>query len=450
MTTKKPYFFIVFIYLIISCTKEKQYKVNSIESFNVKLVKHKSVGPFPTILRPFSNEYLLLPNFNGIPEADSLSLQGFKINSSNSTKDLERLLDENKIDSSEFKKLNLKLYAISAIIDEKQIIILDKNNNYDFSDDEKMVFDKNLNFIIQKNYAARDSFPYITLKHQEYFNEKVFDRELDMRLMPYRDYFIVTEKSNYERDVYIKLQLVAAVDEYRTGNFKIGNNEFKIGTKTHRGKSDFIFQEKDKPFYSRRNKDKEYEEFKEGDTVQLGTHFIKIDSVGADLDKLYLQKLDITELPNGYKDGQQLRDYTFTDIEGNIQTMSTLLKNKDYLLIDFWGTWCVPCLQLTPDLKRIHQEYPHIAILGVDFDFEKEPGVKYIKEKELDWTHVFIERVRKDTLLHKKLVGKLRVDNYPTFILIDKDLKIVYRGIGKKALNAIEELIVVNKALKEQ
>ncbi len=446
MNLKLCFFVCSISIIIISCKREKE--IQATKEIKVNLIKQSDQGPFPSMTSAFNMVDTIPYSLKGIPELDTISVQSTR---RTSEKRLKKLLEQGVISSSVFDELNTKWYAISGIKGNKQIIILDENQNFDFSDDKKYIIDKKIRETLRNNEELKDSFPSLILPYKRYLNGRIVNLDLRTKILPHKNFFYFAKANPSPKELtYLDLLLVSSRREHWLGDFQLDSFNYKTAISDHWNRFQIIFQEKDKPFYSRRNQDKEYEEFKKGDTVQLGAHFIKIDSVGADLDKLYLQKLDITELPNGYKEGQQLRDYTFTDIEGNSQTMSTLLKNKDYLLIDFWGTWCVPCLQLTPDLKRIHQEYPHIAILGVDFDFEKEPGVKYIKEKELDWTHVFIERVRKDTLLRKKLVGKLRVDNYPTFMLIDKDLKIVYRGIGKKALNAIEELIVVNKALEEQ
>lgn len=444
----KLFFYSVLVCFLGSCkrenTKLNNNKINFNNEINVNLNKQSNYGPFKTILQPFSLPKQL-PNFTGIPNADSISIQVFR---TTKRAELEKLFNQGKIDSLELQHLDFNIYALSAIQNNKQIIILDKNQNLDFSDDGVQKYDKNVRLKIRRDHKLRDTLPVVNIKYKKYFRDKLRDRDLYIRLMPYQDYFIFDNPTK-ETNLYSKMQIVGAIIEHWTGTFVVDSLEYKTAVSNHWNDFQIVFREQDKPFYSRRNKDDEYEEFVVGDTVQLGSHFIKIDSVGADLKILYLQKLQITSLPHGYKKGQELRDYSFTNIEGVKQNMSKLLEKKDYLLIDFWGTWCIPCIQLTPDLKKFHENYPNVAMLGVDFDYEKEPGVKYIKNKELDWTHTFIERVRKDSLLHTKLVGKLRIDNYPTFMLIDKDLKILYRGIGKKGLDRIEELVVAYEANEE-
>ncbi|MHA7056872.1 TlpA family protein disulfide reductase [Aquimarina sp. M1] len=431
--------------MLLSCNKESKVDLRQIE---VDLVKQSSQGPFPTMTSGFEMVDTIPSNMKGIPKLDSLSIQSIR---RTSEKKLKKLLNDGKIDTLTFKEINIEWYALSAIKEDKQIIILDENRNLDFSDDKKYIINKKIRETLSKDEKLKDSFPLIILPYKRYLNGKILDADLRTKILPHKNFFYLSKTNPSTKELtYLDLLLVSNRREHWLGNFQLDNIKYKTAISDHWNDFQVVFREQGKPFYSRRNQDEQYEEFKEGDTVQLGTHFIKIDSVGADLEKLYLQKLNITSLPHGYKEGHTLRDYAFTDIEGNTKRISHLLRNKDLLLIDFWGTWCAPCLKLTPDLKQLHKDYPDVAILGVDFDFEKEPGVEYIKEKELDWTHMYVERVRNDSLLHSKIVSKLRVDNYPTFMLIDKDLKIVYRGIGKKGLTRVKEFIDTINALKAQ
>ncbi|MGY3792435.1 TlpA family protein disulfide reductase [uncultured Aquimarina sp.] len=440
---KRSFVYTIFLLTImLSCKQEKDIISGK---QNVELVKQSDQGPFPIMTSAFTMVDSVPFNLKGILDLDSLSIQSIR---RTSEKRLKKLLNDNEIDSLTFKELNIEWYALSAIKDDKQIIIIDQNRNLDFSDDKQHIIDKEIRETLRNNEKLQDSFPTIIFPYKRYINGKILNDDLRTKVLPYKNFFY-REKPSAKELMYLDLLLVSSRREHWLGNFKLDSIHYKTAIADHWNDYQIVFREQDKPFYSRRNKDDEYEEFVVGDTVQLGSHFIKIDSVGADLKNLYLQKLQITSLPHGYRREDVMRNYLIEDMDGRKSRIKDLIGFNDYLLIDFWGTWCVPCLQLTPDLKKFHENYPNVAMLGVDFDYEKEPGVKYIKNKELDWTHMFIERVRKDSLLHTKLVGKLRIDRYPTFMLIDKNLKIIYRGVGKKGLDRIEELVVAYKANEE-
>lgn len=47
-----------------------------------------------------------------------------------------------------------------------------------------------------------------------------------------------------------------------------------------------------------------------------------------------------------------------------------VLKNEKPVLLDFWATWCGPCMMIAPVLKEIAEEYPQYVIGKVNVDDE--------------------------------------------------------------------------------
>ena len=66
------------------------------------------------------------------------------------------------------------------------------------------------------------------------------------------------------------------------------------------------------------------------------------------------------------------------------------MKGKDYVLLDFWGTWCLPCRELTPELKRISKDYvSNTNIVGIAYDKNIESVIKYTREQNINWANAF-------------------------------------------------------------
>jgi len=62
--------------------------------------------------------------------------------------------------------------------------------------------------------------------------------------------------------------------------------------------------------------------------------------------------------------GTSAQDFTARDTDGNTFRLSDHI-GKEVVLIDFWATWCVPCLAEMPHLERMYQQYKSRGFLVV-------------------------------------------------------------------------------------
>lgn len=72
---------------------------------------------------------------------------------------------------------------------------------------------------------------------------------------------------------------------------------------------------------------------------------------------------------------------------------SIILENfkGKYVLIDFWATWCIPCMEKIPELKKIRREYDSslLQIISVSYDKDSIKCAKAIKDYNMNWVHIF-------------------------------------------------------------
>jgi thiol-disulfide isomerase/thioredoxin len=60
--------------------------------------------------------------------------------------------------------------------------------------------------------------------------------------------------------------------------------------------------------------------------------------------------------------------YTFNDADGRPQPIDQW--RGSYLVVNFWATWCAPCVEEMPDLQKVHREYASrgVAVVGLAID----------------------------------------------------------------------------------
>ena len=111
-----------------------------------------------------------------------------------------------------------------------------------------------------------------------------------------------------------------------------------------------------------------------------------------------------------------------------------------YVLLDFWATWCTPCLAEIPHLKEVFEAYGkegRIAMIGLSLDEEVEAPRKLVAGRGIPWVQVHIGETS-----GSPIARAFGVQSIPATFLIGPDGKVVARGMRGKQ---IEE--VVAKAL---
>ncbi len=131
--------------------------------------------------------------------------------------------------------------------------------------------------------------------------------------------------------------------------------------------------------------------------------------------------------------GKPVIPFSQVGMDGNIVDISSL-KGK-VVLVDFWGSWCVPCRISHPALKKLYDKYntKGFEIIGIsneaanstkDKAKQEIAWRKAIKEDGLTWLQVLYDPTLND------LVKDYDINGYPTKFLIDQNGKFVMRILG--------------------
>lgn len=109
------------------------------------------------------------------------------------------------------------------------------------------------------------------------------------------------------------------------------------------------------------------------------------------------------------------------------------------LLLDFWATWCPPCVESVPWLKRLHQEFSDdpFTLLGVSLDQDEADWTTFVQEKEMSWEQYYDGENR---ITPEFLPPEFAI---PTYVVIDGRglIRGVFIGDDRTSLRRLEATV---------
>jgi thiol-disulfide isomerase/thioredoxin len=114
-------------------------------------------------------------------------------------------------------------------------------------------------------------------------------------------------------------------------------------------------------------------------------------------------------------------DFSFTSLSGEKVSLEDL--RGKVVLLDFWATWCGPCVDSVPDLRNLHKKYakdPSFVLIGVSADRDDRVWREFTSDNKMVWT----QYRDKD----RRILRAFDIRSFPTYVIIDHEGIVRYRS----------------------
>lgn len=161
-----------------------------------------------------------------------------------------------------------------------------------------------------------------------------------------------------------------------------------------------------------------------------------VSDAGGTLDPTYSPAEDgegLDDTPTGSEVGMRGPDFT-VPIYGGEESFHLTDVAGQVTVINFWATWCTPCVAELPHFQQLHETYPEIAIIAIHSDLVTDDVEAYLQR--FDYTIPF---ALDDSGVITAYGGSAML---PQTIVLDRDGVIVYNQVGSVTYEILESLVM--------
>lgn len=289
----------------------------------------------------------------------------------------------------------------------EQMLIVDANNNGRFDDDTAMSVSA---------YQSDDDFlkaldKSITVSYQTVVKNKVVGRTIPLIILKQGDQYSYSFPEHATGEIKLDGKAIpfAVSHEFRFPSYDVAN---VLAPKMPNATPDSAV--------------------KVGQYIKLNNKIFRND--GVNFSSMTLTLSEMKGVVNGAQKGMAAIPFNAKDVLTG-QNINLESYRGKYLVIDFWGTWCGPCVAQLPTFIRLYTsiDKSKVEFLGIAGRDKLESVRNLLIEKKIQWPNIV-----SDDINH--IVDQYRIMVYPTTMLIGPDGKVIDPDV--RNLNSVLKTIV--------
>jgi|GEM_PF-649658 Thiol-disulfide isomerase and thioredoxins len=139
------------------------------------------------------------------------------------------------------------------------------------------------------------------------------------------------------------------------------------------------------------------------------------------------------------KKGKPYSDFILTDQEGKDKSISDYIGQSRYTMLEFWASWCGPCIAAFPILKESYEKYDRadFEIVGISIDSSISAWKKGLEKVDVPWIQLW----GRGSELEEEIMKAYAFKGIPFSVLIDNEGNIVESGNSELVIRYLDQII---------